>query len=472
MGGAGRRRGRSGSAWLRSRSLARESGWQVRGIIRGRPPRRTWTRSSRAPTPAGRRRERGEQLGRAQAQLLGDDRRVGLDDEVEALEPEDPAGAGRGRHALGDERLEGRHRPRQAQLVLEAEAAGRVGQQVAEPDHRPAAPAGSSGRSPAPADRAAAPVAASGADLPGRRRSATQRRVEVVERRRRHERLGQRRDPPDEVRPALRVELREDVVEQEERRPAVERGQEVELGELEGEDRRPLLAARREARRGRGRRARRRGRRGAARRASSRSRPPSRRSRRGAGRARPAATRRGVAGRSSRSASASRAAAASSGAISAWARGERPGEVVEQPQPLGDDRRRRRRGTSPSQKRSSSRTRLLLADRPEEAVPLLERPAVGREVARRRPASAGRELVERRPAERRRAGDRGASPRARRRPSGAGPTRPAARRGDAVDPDPLAAGRSRSRRPGRARPRRVSAPDRALDPGEVGRPSG
>ena len=59
-------------------------------------------------------------------------------------------------------------------------------------------------------------------------------------------------DPPDEVRPPVRVELAEDVVEQEERRPAVELGQQVELGQLEGEDRRPLLAARREARRGRG----------------------------------------------------------------------------------------------------------------------------------------------------------------------------------------------------------------------------
>ena len=72
-------------------------------------------------------------------------------------------------------------------------------------------------------------------------------RVEVVERRRRHERLGQVGDPTDEMGPPLRVELAEDVVEQEQRRASVDVGQQVELGELEGEDRRPLLAARGEA---------------------------------------------------------------------------------------------------------------------------------------------------------------------------------------------------------------------------------
>ena len=55
-------------------------------------------------------------------------------------------------------------------------------------------------------------------------------------------------DPPDEVRSPVGIELREDVVEQEQRRAAVLGGQQVELGELEGEDRGPLLAARREPR--------------------------------------------------------------------------------------------------------------------------------------------------------------------------------------------------------------------------------
>ena len=40
-------------------------------------------------------REGGEELRSAQAQLLGDDRRVGLDDQAEALDADDPAGARR-----------------------------------------------------------------------------------------------------------------------------------------------------------------------------------------------------------------------------------------------------------------------------------------------------------------------------------------------------------------------------------------
>ena len=69
-------------------------------------------------------------------------------------------------------------------------------------------------------------------------------RVEVVERRGGHERLRQRRDPADEVRAALRVQLRKDVVEQQKWRLAVQGREQVELGKLEREDRSPLLAAR------------------------------------------------------------------------------------------------------------------------------------------------------------------------------------------------------------------------------------
>src|SRR5438093_322185 len=73
-------------------------------------------------------------------------------------------------------------------------------------------------------------------------------RVEVVERRRGHERLRQRRDPADEVRAALRVQLRKDVVEQQKWRLAVQGREQVELGKLERENRGPLLAARGEGR--------------------------------------------------------------------------------------------------------------------------------------------------------------------------------------------------------------------------------
>ena len=59
----------------------------------------------------------------------------------EAVDPDHAAGARGGRDTLGDELFERGHGPREAQLVLEAETARRVGQEVAEADHRPAAAA-------------------------------------------------------------------------------------------------------------------------------------------------------------------------------------------------------------------------------------------------------------------------------------------------------------------------------------------
>ena len=58
------------------------------------------------------------------------------------------------------------------------------------------------------------------------------------------ERLGQLGDAPHEMAAPGRIQLAEDVVEQEQRRPAVEIGQQVQLGQLERQDRGPLLAAR------------------------------------------------------------------------------------------------------------------------------------------------------------------------------------------------------------------------------------
>ena len=57
---------------------------------------------------------------------------------------------------------------------------------------------------------------------------------------------GRAGDPAHEVGAPLRVELAEHVVEEQERGAAVERRQQVELGQLEREDRGPLLPARRE----------------------------------------------------------------------------------------------------------------------------------------------------------------------------------------------------------------------------------
>ena len=62
-------------------------------------------------TDAGRRCGEGrQQLTRPKSELLGDDRGIGLHDDVEPIEPNHAAGAGRRRHALGDDRLERRHR--------------------------------------------------------------------------------------------------------------------------------------------------------------------------------------------------------------------------------------------------------------------------------------------------------------------------------------------------------------------------
>src|SRR5439155_5113436 len=82
----------------------------------------------------------------------------------------------------------------------------------------------------------------SGLDLPARR-MGTQLGIKVGQGRGRHDGLRECRDPADEVRAALEIELGEDVVEQQQWWPPVECGQQVELRELERQDGRPLLAA-------------------------------------------------------------------------------------------------------------------------------------------------------------------------------------------------------------------------------------
>jgi len=74
--------------------------------------------------------------------LLGDDRRVGLDDEHRPLDPERPAGAVGGGRALGDDSVEGRHRPGAAEFIGEPEPRRGIRDEVADPGHRAAAPAG------------------------------------------------------------------------------------------------------------------------------------------------------------------------------------------------------------------------------------------------------------------------------------------------------------------------------------------
>ena len=300
--------------------------------------------------------------------------------------------------------------------------------------------------------------------------------IDVLERGRGDERLRQRRDPADEVRPPLRVQLREHVVEQQQRRAAVERREQVELRELEGEDRGPLLAPRRE-----------RGERPAAHLEHEvvAVRPDQRRAvpdllvgrlREASARARRGRTRRGAAARSSRTPSARRP--------SPPRRARSPrGPRRAGPARASSSRWRSSRTAVPassrvaSQKRSSARVACSSRIAPQQAVALLERPSVGGEVPARRPASAGRRARSR--ASRRSDGEpatssisSGANITVRSTPaSAAAPAR------DAVDADPLAGAAA-------GRPdegdldgvallgRRPRPTDARLDPGQLLGPSG
>ena len=140
------------------------------------------------------------------------------------------------------------------------------GMQVADPDHRPlplAAHRDASRRARPAADEPRA--VGLGADLPGAWRSPAARG-------RGRRASSSSRTPGAAPRSAGRGATRRSGSSSEKTSSSRRSGgrpssavSEVELGQLEGEDRGPLLAARRERRRGRGRRARRRGRRGAGR---------------------------------------------------------------------------------------------------------------------------------------------------------------------------------------------------------------
>src|SRR4029077_19262295 len=74
-------------------------GWQVGRLYAGTPTPDVDPELASAD-PARRRRERGEELAGPKPQLLGDDRRVGLDVEREALQSDHAARPGRGRKAV------------------------------------------------------------------------------------------------------------------------------------------------------------------------------------------------------------------------------------------------------------------------------------------------------------------------------------------------------------------------------------
>ena len=156
---------------------------------------------------------------------------------------------------------------------------------------------------------------------------------------------------------------------------------------------------------------------------------------------------------------------------------ERPGQGLEEPLPLRRAPRCRPRAASRPRTASSAARRLLLADEPQQPVALLERAAVGRQVPEVRRGPLARQAVEGLAAERRRSGDEqhllGGE---HHRPQHADQRRgaPAPRRSPGS-----ACGRRRSRC-GRARPRRCpaprgpcpaprSVPPRARAPGPSGR---
>ena len=100
--------------------------------------RRTWTRSSRTPTPPGAAANAVSSSGLRSRSSWAT---IGASASTTSANPSSWStrhAAGRGGDPFRDDRLEGRDRARQPELVLEPERACRVGHQVADPRHRPA----------------------------------------------------------------------------------------------------------------------------------------------------------------------------------------------------------------------------------------------------------------------------------------------------------------------------------------------
>ena len=416
----------AGSADIRP-EMAGRSGDYTRG-----PSRRTCTRNSRIPTPPGAAANASSSSADAQPQLLGDDRRVGLDVDGEALEADHAAGARGGRDPLRRRSprtwrspAPGAARPRGPSARAASgirSPSRRIGRRAARSRDRPGSPCTGARRSGR--DEASQLAPSSGAHLPrrGRPRAAPGpgRRA-----------WSWSRTPAAAPRCAARGATAargssslNTSSSSSSGRLAVELGQEVELGELEGEDRRPLLAARREA-----------------------GQVPAvqverqvvavRPDERGAvpdlllgglGQAPGQRVAWRLAGERRRVRDVAQRQPAGRGLVRARSRRARPRAA-----PARARAGRSRASTTRPPVSRNDRVpepqlvagRLLLADRAQEAVALLERPAVGRRGRRRRPGSGPR------PARRWRRGAAtasrrpGACPRARTaRPAGGGP-RPA-----------------------------------------------
>ena len=438
------------------------------------PGRRTCTRSSRTPIPPG---------AAANAASSSLERRrsswatIGASASTSTANPssaDDPARAGRGRHPLGDQPLEGRDGPGQPELLLEAERAGRVRDEVAEADHRlaagrhdgsravsaaPATPASSA----APTSRARPSSARTSQLVPiARRAGSRSSRVVVVtndwgsaamrrtrwprrsgsssEKTSSRSRSGAR--PSSSVSRSSSASLNERIAVRcwpRDAKPARSRPAELEdevvavrpdergavpdllvggLGEAAGQRSRGGLA------RGRGR-----------------IRRVAHAQRRG----------RGLVGRD----------------LGVGA-GERHGQALQQAQPVLDDARAGvQEGPVPEAQLVARGG--LLPDRPQQPVPLLERPAVGREGGRVARGRRARELVERRAAQPRRAGHEQHLLRGEHHDPQRAVQRAHAA-AHAVDPDPLAPGAAVGAGPDDRDLDGVRA-QAALDPGEVALPA-
>ena len=190
MGGADRR---AGSRY--DRDARPENGWQVRAEYTRRRPRA----AGRGTRRLARRRPRRATAANAASSSATRSRSswatIGASASTTIAKPSSDRRGRRRRRPARARRRAARTSPSPATGAARprARGRGRRRQEVADPDHRPA-PARSRPRSPgSPRRRPIEPGARRRpGDLPGRRRG-DQRRIEVVERRRRDERLGQLR---------------------------------------------------------------------------------------------------------------------------------------------------------------------------------------------------------------------------------------------------------------------------------------
>ena len=203
--------------------------------------RRTRTRSPAAENPPGAVRKAPRSSPVRSRSSCADDRLVGLDEQGVALDRR-PAGRRRSPPAP----VPRRGHPRSTRRAPAAAPPRDPARELRPAAGRRCAPSGAAASS---WDRRRLTRAHERRAVRARfdrpaRAGRPQGRVEVSERRRRHERLGQLGDRPDEVGASLWIELAEDVVEEEQRRSTVEAREDLELGQLQRQDRRPLLAAR------------------------------------------------------------------------------------------------------------------------------------------------------------------------------------------------------------------------------------